>query len=310
MSSRLEVSLAGLRLKNPVMSASGTFGFADCFNDFFDPSSMGAVVVKAVTPEARKGNPPQRIAETASGMLNAIGLENPGLKEYLGVHAPRLMRMGTNVIVNVAGYTVEDYVLVARAVEEAGAAHALELNISCPNVKEGGYAFGSDVASAAGLTAAVRGAVKLPLIVKLSPNVTDICSIAKACEGEGADALSMINTLLGMAIDIRTGRPVLANITGGLSGPAVKPVALRMVWQVSQKVSIPVVGMGGITSWQDALEFIMAGATAVAIGTGQLMDPLCIPKVIEGLNEYCGAAGLGNITEAVGSAHPGRNGVR
>ncbi len=310
MSSRLEVSLAGIKLKNPVMSASGTFGFADCFNDFFDPSSMGAVVVKAVTPEARKGNPPQRIAETASGMLNAIGLENPGLEAYLRLHAPRLMSMGTNVIVNVAGYTIEDYVSVATAVEDARAAHALELNISCPNVKEGGYAFGSDAASAARLTAEVRRAVKLPLIVKLSPNVTDISTIAKACEDEGADALSLINTLLGMAIDIRTGKPVLANTTGGLSGPAVKPVALRMVWQVTQRVSIPVVGMGGIASWQDALEFLMAGATAVAIGTGQLMDPMCIPKAIEGLHEYCEAAGLGNISEAVGSAHPGRNGVR
>ncbi len=310
MSSRLEVKLAGLKLKNPVMSASGTFGFADCFNDFFDPASMGAVVVKAVTPQPRAGNPPQRIAETASGMLNAIGLENPGLTDYLALHAPRLMKMGTNVIVNVAGYTAEDYVHVATAIEGAGAAHALELNISCPNVKEGGYAFGSDAVSAARLTAAVRRAVKLPLIVKLSPNVTDIGMIAEACEGEGADALSMINTLLAMAIDIRTGKPVLANVTGGLSGPAVKPVALRMVWQVTQKVSIPVIGMGGIACWQDALEFLMAGATAVAIGTGQLMDPLCIPKVIEGLEEYCGAAGLGNISDAVGSAHPGRNGVR
>lgn len=310
MSSRLGVELAGLKLKNPVMSASGTFGFADCFNDFFDPASMGAVVVKAVTPEPRKGNPPQRIAETASGMLNAIGLENPGLDEYLRVHAPRLMSMGTNVIVNVAGYTAEDYVRVAAAIEQEEAAHALELNISCPNVKEGGIAFGSDAASAASLTSAVKRAVKLPLIVKLSPNVTDICAIAKACESEGADALSMINTLLGMAIDIKTGRPVLANLTGGLSGPAVKPVALRMVWQVTQKVAIPVIGMGGITSWQDALEFMMAGANAVAIGTGQLMDPLCIPKVIKGLEEYCGAAGLGNISEAVGSAHPGRNGAR
>ncbi len=247
MSDALKTELAGLIMKNPVMSASGTFGFGDCFQEFFDPGIMGAVVVKAVTPLPRIGNPPPRICETASGMLNAIGLENPGLEAFLGQIAPKLAAIDTNIIVNVAGSSVEDYVLVATAIEEAGAADALEINISCPNVKEGGLSFGAEAKTAALLVKEVRRSVKMPLIIKLSPNVTDICEIALACEAEGADALSMINTLLGMKIDIRTGKPVLANLTGGLSGPAIKPVALRMVWQASQKVKVPIIGLGGIS---------------------------------------------------------------
>lgn len=309
MKGALSTTLAGIEMKNPVMSASGTFGFGECFPDFFDPAILGAVVVKAVTPLPREGNPPPRIFETASGMLNAIGLENPGLDRFLDEIAPKLGRIGTKVIVNVAGSTTEDYVTVSRAIERAGAADALELNISCPNVKEGGLAFGSDAKTAASLVGEVRRTVGMPLIVKLSPNVTDICEIAAACESEGADALSMVNTLLGMSIDIRTGRPVLGNATGGLSGPAIKPVALRMVWQASQKVKIPIIGMGGIASWQDALEFLMAGASAVAVGTGQLADPMCLPGIIGGLESYCRAKRLDNIREAVASAHPGRKGA-
>lgn len=306
MSASLRTRLFGLDFKNPVMSASGTFGFADCYCDFFDPSIMGAVVVKAVTPLPRAGNPPPRICETYSGMLNAIGLENPGLDAYLRDIAPRLMGMDTNIIVNVAGSTIDDYVKVATAVEEAGAAHALEINISCPNVREGCLAFGSTDKGAASLTRAVRSAVRLPLIIKLSPNVTDISSIAVACESEGADALSMINTLLGMQIDIKTGKPALANLTGGLSGPALKPVAVRMVWQAAQAVRIPIIGMGGIKDSDDAIEFMMAGASAVAVGTAQLADPMAIPKVIKGLGDYCKAKGMASINEIVGAACPGR----
>lgn len=306
MSAHLRTKLFGLDFKNPVMSASGTFGFADCYNDFFDPAMMGAVVVKAVTPLPRAGNPPPRICETYSGMLNAIGLENPGLEAYLRDIAPRLMGLDTNVIVNVAGSTIDDYVKVATAIEEAGAAHALEINISCPNVREGCLAFGSTDRGAAALTKAVRAQVKLPLIIKLSPNVTDIASIAEACESEGADALSMINTLLGMQIDIKTGKPALANLTGGLSGPAVKPVAVRMVWQAAQAVKIPIIGMGGIKDSYDAIEFMMAGASAVAVGTAQLADPMAIPKIINGLMDYCEEMGMASINEIVGAACPGR----
>jgi len=306
MSAPLKTKLFGLEFKNPVMSASGTFGFADCYCDFFDPAILGAVVVKAVTPLPRAGNPPPRICETYSGMLNAIGLENPGLDAYLRDIAPRLMGLDTNIIVNVAGSTIDDYVKVATAVEEAGAAHALEINISCPNVREGCLAFGSTDKGAASLTRAVRGAVRLPLIIKLSPNVTDISSIAAACESEGADALSMINTLLGMQIDIKTGKPALANLTGGLSGPALKPVAVRMVWQAAQAVKIPIIGMGGIKDSDDAIEFMMAGASAVAVGTAQLADPMAIPKVIKGLEDYCKARGMASINEIVGAACPGR----
>ncbi|HNV34329.1 MAG TPA: dihydroorotate dehydrogenase [Bacillota bacterium] len=310
MSETLATKLFGLELKNPVMSASGTFGFADCYKDFFDPAIMGAVVVKAVTPLPRAGNPPPRTSETPSGMLNAIGLENPGLRAYLEKIAPSLRRIGTKVIVNVAGSTIDDYVEVARAVEEDGSADALEINISCPNVKEGGLAFGSTAKGAAAVTEAVRRAVGMPIILKLSPNVTDITEIASACEAEGADALSMINTLLGMRVDIKSRRPYLANATGGLSGPAVRPVAVRMVWQTAQKVSIPIIGMGGISCAEDALEFMMAGATAVAVGTAQLADPTAIPGIIEGLERYAKDEALASIGEIVGAACPGRKVVR
>lgn len=306
MNDALKTELFGLEMKNPVMSASGTFGFADCYRDFFDPAMMGAIVVKALTPLPRAGNPPPRTCETPSGMLNAIGLENPGLREYMARIAPALKGIGTKLIINVAGSTIEDYVEVAEAVEQDGGADALEINISCPNVKEGGLAFGSSAKGAAKVTEAVRRAVGMPIIMKLTPNVTDIAEVAKACEDEGADAISMINTLLGMSIDIKARKPYLANETGGLSGPAVRPVAVRMVWQTAQKVSIPIIGMGGISSAEDALEFMMAGASAVAVGTAQLADAMAIPRIIEGLSRYVKDEGLASIREIVGAACPGR----
>lgn len=306
MNDALKIELFGLEMKNPVMSASGTFGFADCYRDFFDPAMMGAIVVKALTPLPRAGNPPPRTCETPSGMLNAIGLENPGLREYMARIAPALKGIGTKLIINVAGSTIEDYVEVAEAVEQDGGADALEINISCPNVKEGGLAFGSSAKGAAKVTEAVRRAVGMPIIMKLTPNVTDIAEVAKACEDEGADAISMINTLLGMSIDIKARKPYLANETGGLSGPAVRPVAVRMVWQTAQKVSIPIIGMGGISSAEDALEFMMAGASAVAVGTAQLADAMAIPRIIEGLSRYVKDEDLASIREIVGAACPGR----
>ncbi len=306
MNDALKTELFGLEMKNPVMSASGTFGFADCSRDFFDPAMMGAIVVKALTLLPRAGNPPPRTCETPSGMLNAIGLENPGLREYMVRIAPALKGIGTKLIINVAGSTIEDYVEVAEAVEQDGGADALEINISCPNVKEGGLAFGSSAKGAAKVTEAVRRAVGMPIIMKLTPNVTDIAEVAKACEDEGADAISMINTLLGMSIDVKARKPYLANETGGLSGPAVRPVAVRMVWQTAQKVSIPIIGMGGISSAEDALEFMMAGASAVAVGTAQLADPMAIPRIIEGLSRYVKDEGLASIREIVGAACPGR----
>lgn len=306
MNDALKTELFGLEMKNPVMSASGTFGFADCYRDFFDPAMMGAIVVKALTPLPRAGNPPPRTCETPSGMLNAIGLENPGLREYMARIAPALKGIGTKLIINVAGSTIEDYVEVAEAVEQDGGADALEINISCPNVKEGGLAFGSSAKGAAKVTEAVRRAVGMPIIMKLTPNVTDIAEVAKACEDEGADAISMINTLLGMSIDIKARKPYLANETGGLSGPAVRPVAVRMVWQTAQKVSIPIIGMGGISSAEDALEFMMAGASAVAVGTAQLADAMAIPRIIEGLSRYVKDEDLASIREIVGAACPGR----
>lgn len=309
MSDLLKVDMLGLTLKNPVMSASGTFGFADCFDGFFDPALLGAVVVKAVTPEPRAGNPPPRICETPSGMLNAIGLENPGLEAFLADIAPRLKKLDTAMIVNVAGSTIDDYVKVARAVEEAEAADALEINISCPNVKEGGLAFGAAATSAAAVTAAVRKSVRLPIIIKLSPNVTDIAAIAKASEDAGADAVSLVNTLLGMKIDITTGKPLLGNLTGGLSGPCIMPVAVRMVWQVAQKVKIPIIGMGGISTWEDALEFMMAGAKAVAVGTAQLADPMAMVRIIEGLETYAKDRGLSSIAKVCGLACPEKEGI-
>ena len=298
----LSVEIAGIRMKNPVMTASGTFGFGREYAPFFPLQSLGALVVKGVTPVARAGNPAPRLVETAAGLLNSIGLENPGVEAVLEKYLPPLQEAGTPVIVNIAGNTVEDYCLVAERLSSSPVVRGLEVNISCPNVKAGGIAFGSHPEMAARVIRSVREHTRLPLIAKLSPNVTDIVEMALAVEEAGADAVSLINTLLGMAIDVRRRRPRLSNIMGGLSGPAVKPVAVRMVWQVAQKVRIPVIGLGGIMNAEDALEFIMAGATAVAIGTGQFVNPRCCVDVIAGLYQYCEQNGVERITDLVGVA--------
>lgn len=298
----LSVEIAGVKMKNPVMTASGTFAFGQEYAELFPLGVLGAMVVKAVTPEARAGNPPPRLAETAAGLLNSIGLENPGVEAVLEKYLPPLSEAGAPVIVNIAGYTVEDYCLVAERLSTSPVVQALEVNISCPNVKAGGMAFGSHPDMAARVISAVKRHTSLPVIAKLSPNVTDIAGMAAAVEEAGADAVSLINALMGMAIDIRRRKPKLANIVGGLSGPAVKPVALRMVWQVAQRVSIPVIGLGGIMNAADALEFIMAGATAVAVGTGQFVNPRCCAEIIEGLQQYCEENGVKKITDLVGIA--------
>lgn len=305
MNKNLKVKLGGLSLKNPVMTASGTYGYGTEYAEYYDPSLLGAIVVKGITLEPRKGNGPGRLAETPAGLLNCIGLENPGIETFINEHLPIARKINTPIIVNINGNTIEEYVEVAKRLNHEAGVTALELNISCPNVKAGGMAFGSNPEMASLVTKKVKEATKLPLIVKLSPNVTDIVEIAQRVEAEGADMLSMINTLLGMSIDIRKRKPVLSNIFGGLSGPAVKPVALRMIWQTSQKVSIPIIGMGGIVSWEDALEFMMAGATAVAVGTGNFVNPKACQEIIEGLEKYCLENDIENIDEIVGAAWKG-----
>ncbi len=297
----LAVSLGKLLLKNPVMSASGTFGYGAEFADFVTPESPGAIVVKGISLEPRSGNPPPRIVETACGMLNAIGLENVGVVDFLAKKLPYLKKHGATVIVNILGDSVEDYgELAARLDNEEGIA-ALEVNISCPNVKKGGVAFGTIPSMAAEVTQAVRKSCSLPVVVKLSPNVTDIVIMAKAVEDAGADAVSLINTLLGMAIDIYTRKPRLANVVGGLSGPAIKPVALRMVWQVAQAVSIPVIGIGGITTAEDAIEFLLAGATAVQVGTANFIDPSSMTNIIAGINDYLLSHNIETVQEIIGT---------
>lgn len=298
----LSVNIAGIKMKNPVMTASGTFGFGECYQDFFSLEELGALVIKGVTPEARKGNPPPRLAETPAGLLNSIGLENPGVEKVIAEYLPPLAGVGIPIIVNIAGNTVEDYCLLAKKLSTSPGVSGLEVNISCPNVKAGGIAFGSKPEMAAKVVAAVRKHTELPVIAKLSPNVTDIAEMAAAVEQAGADAISLINTLLGMAIDINKKKPVLANIVGGLSGPAVKPVAVRMVWQAAQTVKVPVIGMGGIVSAEDALEFIMAGAAAVAVGTGQFVNPRCCADVVKGLAAYCRENGIARLADLAGAA--------
>lgn len=296
----LSVAIAGVRLQNPVMSASGTFGYGLEFAPYLDLSRVGAIVTKAVTLRPRDGNPPPRIRETPAGVLNAIGLQNPGVQVFLEEKLPALRGYGVPVIVNVSGSTAEETAELARILTVDGIA-ALEVNVSCPNVENEGMRFGTDCNLTAELTAAVVGATSLPVIVKLSPNVTDIVSIARAAQEAGAHALSLINTLLGMSIDVERRRPHLGNITGGLSGPAIRPVAVRMVWQVAQAVDVPVIGMGGIMSARDALEFILAGATAVAVGSANLVEPTSIQRVIDGLSEYCSAHRIERITDLVGA---------
>lgn len=283
----LSTSIGSLRLKNPVMAASGTFGFGNEYADFLDLNALGGFVVKGTTREPRQGNPYPRMAETPAGMLNAVGLQNGGVEHFATDIYPTLKDLDTEVIVNVSGACIDDYCATAERLVELENIHAIELNISCPNVKQGGMAFGTTTDGAASVVAAVRRVWPRHLMVKLSPNVTSIVDIARAVEDAGADSLSLINTLLGMAIDTERRCPRLSTITGGLSGPAVRPVAVRMVWQVAKAVSVPVVGLGGIMTASDALEFIMAGASAVEVGTANFVDPTVMLSIIEGLRDYC-----------------------
>lgn len=297
----LSVQIGGLTLKNPVMPASGCFGYGEEYSRFYDLGRLGAIVVKGTTARPCAGNLPPRLAETPAGLLNAIGLENPGVTAATE-KIKRLACYGVPVIVNVAGHSAKDYREVVEVLAPEEAVAAFEINISCPNVATGGMAFGTDPEVVAKLIGELRRLTKKPLIVKLSPNVTDIVAVAQAAVAAGADALSLINTLLGMAIDINAKRPVLANLTGGLSGPAIKPVALRMVWQVAKAVNVPVIGMGGISCPEDAIEFILAGASAVAIGTANFVNPMVCPEVVDGIESYLAKHGFASVRELVGLA--------
>ena len=290
-----------LVLKNPVMTASGTFGYGLEYADLMDISHLGAIIVKGTTAEPRQGNPYPRMAETPAGMLNAVGLQNRGVDYFVDKIYPAIRSIDTAMIVNVGGSTVETYVECAEKIAALDDIPAIELNISCPNMKQGGMSFGLCAASAAEVVRAVRRVYPRTLIVKLSPNVTDITEIARAVEAEGADAVSLINTLLGMAVDAERRKPILSTVTGGLSGPCVKPIALRMVWQTAKAVCIPVIGLGGIASWRDAVEFMLAGATAVQIGTSNFVDPTASLKVIDGIAAYCERHGFHHASELVGA---------
>ncbi|HBJ77417.1 MULTISPECIES: dihydroorotate dehydrogenase [Fusobacterium] len=302
---RLQTKFLGVDFKNPIVTSSGCFGFGLEYRDYFDPNVLGGIVVKGLTMEPRDGNYGTRIAETPGGMLNCVGLENPGI-DFFETHILKDMKeagITTNIIANINGKTVEEYIEIAKRVEKIKEVDIIELNISCPNVKDGGMAFGANPEVAGRVTREVRKVTTKPLVVKLSPNVTDIAYIAKVVEENGADAVSLINTLLGMAIDLKTKKPLLGNTFGGFSGPAVKPVALRMVYQVYKAVNIPIVGMGGISSTEDALEFIMAGASMVSLGTGIFFNPVLPVEVAEGLQKYCEENNIENINELVGIAH-------
>lgn len=296
----LEVNIGALKLKNPVLTASGTFGYGEEFADFIDLNRLGGFIVKGTTLNHREDNPYPRMAETPSGMLNAVGLQNKGVDYFIEHIYPRIEHLDTEIMVNVSGASVADYTEVCHRLTQCPKIHAVEVNISCPNVKQGGMAFGTTCEGAAEVTRAVRKAWPGTLIVKLSPNVTSIADIARAVEAEGADAVSLINTLLGMAIDVERRRPYLSTITGGLSGPAVRPVAVRMVWQVAKAVGIPVVGLGGIMNARDALEFIMAGATAIEVGTANFIDPAVTVKIVDGINEYLDRHNLPDIASIRG----------
>ncbi|MDD4550249.1 MAG: dihydroorotate dehydrogenase [Syntrophomonadaceae bacterium] len=298
----ISVNLGGVKMKNPVAVASGTFGYGREYEDFINLSSIGAIIVKGTTLEVRNGNKPPRVAETPAGMLNAIGLENPGIDKFLTEYLPYLNQKGATVIANIAGNTIEEYAAIASRIESCQGIAAIEMNISCPNVKQGGLQFGTNPETVMRVVAAVKSETSLPVIPKLSPNVTDIVEIAKAAEAGGADALAMINTLLGMAVDIKKRQPVLGNIFGGLSGPAIKPVALRMIYQVYKEVKLPILGGGGIMNYQDALEFIMVGATAVSIGTGNFVNPHIAGDVAQGIQQYMEENHIKNINELVGIA--------
>lgn len=298
---QLNTKIGSLELKNPVMTASGTFGYGTEYADFMDINRLGAIIVKGTTLHARQGNAYPRMAETPSGMLNAVGLQNKGVDYFVDHIYPEVRKFQTNVIVNVSGSSIEDYAETASIINTLDDIPAIELNISCPNVKQGGMAFGVKPESAAQVVAAVRKAYSKTLIVKLSPNVTDITEIARAVEGAGADSVSLINTMLGMAIDAEKRRPILSTITGGMSGPAVKPVALRMVWQVAKAVKIPVIGLGGICSATDAVEFLLAGASAIQIGTANFIDPAISEKVVDGIEDYLTRHGFNSVQEIIGA---------
>ena len=298
---RMAVSIGGLRLKNPVMTASGTFGYGDEYAPYVDLNCLGAVVVKGLSLEPRAGNPPPRIMETPCGMLNEVGLQNIGVKAFIREKLPFLRDHDVAVVANIFGESVEEYAAVAELLGRAEGVHALEVNISCPNVKRGGVAFGTDPDMAAEVTRAVKAATGLPVIVKLTPNVTDIAGIAAAVEAAGADAVSLINTLTGMSVDIERRVPHLRNVTGGLSGPAIRPVALRMVWQVARRVSIPVIGLGGIMTARDALEFLIAGARAVQVGTAHFVQPCACEEVLSGIEAYLERHGIEDVNDVIGS---------
>lgn len=299
----LSVNIAGVTFENPLIAASGTFGFGREYQEFYPLSTLGGISCKGITLKERAGNPPPRIAETPAGILNAVGLQNPGVDHFMEKDLPWLKEQGTVVIANIAGNTPEEYCEMAEKLSDS-AVDMIEMNISCPNVKHGGVQFGTSCESVGAITRAVREHCKKPLMVKLSPNVADIVSIAKAAEAEGADALSLINTLTGMRIDIETGRPIIRNNTGGLSGPAVFPVAVRMVWQVSAAVSVPVVGMGGVSTWKDAVEMLMAGASALQIGTALFSDPYAPVKIKQGLDAFLDRKGMHSVRELTGTVRP------
>ncbi|MBQ1535198.1 MAG: dihydroorotate dehydrogenase [Ruminococcus sp.] len=300
---RLSIDFCGVNFKNPVIPASGTFGYGREYEQFYPLSRLGGISVKGTTLNRREGNPGPRVAETPSGMLNSVGLQNCGVKKFLEYEMPNLVTKDTRIIANIAGATVEECAELASMLE-GSAVDLIELNISCPNVKAGGAAFGTDCTIAGQVTRAVKDATSKPLMVKLSPNVTSITDIAKSVEANGADAVSLINTLLGMRIDIKTGRPILKNNVGGLSGPAVFPVAVRMVWQVANAVNIPVMGMGGVATWEDAVEIMMAGASAVQVGAAIFNDPYAPIKIIDGLEQYCIDNNIDNISQIVGTVKP------
>lgn len=297
---RLAVEIGGMPMRNPVMTASGTFGYGTEFTDFMPMSALGAYIIKGTTLEPRQGNPYPRMAETPLGMLNAVGLQNKGV-DYLIEHIyPEIKNYDSNLVVNVSGSKPEDYAEVARRLAPLDGVKAIEINISCPNVKQGGMAFGTTCAGAAAVTKAVREAWPRTMIVKLSPNVTDITEIARAAEAEGADAVSLINTMMGMAVDVERRKPCLSTVTGGLSGPAVRPVAVRMVWQTAKAVKIPVVGLGGICNGRDAIEFMLAGARAVEVGTANFLNPAVCAEIVEWMAEWCRRHGVADINEIVG----------
>ena len=298
---QLNTNIGSLELKNPVMTASGTFGYGTEYADFMDISRLGAIIVKGTTLNPRQGNPYPRMAETPSGMLNAVGLQNKGVDYFVDHIYPEVRKINTAIIVNVSGSCIDDYVQTAGIINTLDDIPAIELNISCPNVKQGGMAFGVNPESAAQVVSAVRKAYDKTLIVKLSPNVTDITEIARAVEGSGADSVSLINTMLGMAIDAEKRKPILSTVTGGMSGPAIKPVALRMVWQTAKAVKIPVIGLGGICSATDAIEFLLAGASAIQIGTANFIDPSISEKVIDGIADYLQRHNFNSVQEIIGA---------